>query len=382
MAKREKITAPENKEQGLMMQRSAAELAQKINDQLIGDLDMLNKAQADWEGGAFTVMHRITQIMTEEQISNLPDPKSETGNNPAHYLVPITKISPKGKRSEEWKKKYYYSDLALSLPGIVAKVQLKSQLERANGNDSVNKSDIPAEIMNLDLDYRASKARKLQTEIDGAVRNVKLAFELYHQLKKFGDLEWVECVPIWAIGPDGKQLNGAGGRPMVVESTKFPIVIRSTVDGREMTDRKEVAISTFLKYDTAKASETNGGTYEAVMNTVKREKPEEQTGHVSGTGNAQDQSRPQAINTADTANARVMDVYEFLHRSLTAKDKADWEALKKSVHEAGSDESFLSWRGVLHYARLLVGSPKDDARYNKLVSEMDDDEKEGLPDAA
>lgn len=376
MAKRTKIVAPDNQTIGLEMQRKAVALAQVINEPLMAEIDILNKAHHDWEGGAFTVMHRLTSIMKPEELDNLPVPGSDSGNNPARYLVPITKISPKGKRSEEWKERDYYVDLALNLPGVVLKQKLKDQLERANGSDSVNKSDIPANVLDWDIDYRASLAIKLQQEIDGAVRAVTQAFGLYFQLKAFNtELQHVSATPIWALGPDGMPLNGANGRAMKVENTKKPIVIRSTIEGREMTDRKEVSIGTFLKYNVAKAAENNGGTYQAVMNTIARDKPEEQSGHAGGTGNAQDQSRPQAINTPETASARVMDVYVFLDEAIKSKDKANWQKIKKSLQGEDSDEDFLAWRGLLHYAKLLVGSPADDKRYKELTADMDDEDK-------
>lgn len=373
MAKQAKkvIAAPENKTIGLAMEQKAATLAQRLNEPLMSEIDTINKAKQEYEGGSFAVMFRLAAILTPEEQAALPDPKSDTGNNPAKYLVPVRQISSKGTK-EVWKERYYYKELTLNLPGVVAKTKMKDQLERLNRamkDDSVNTADIPQSFKDWAIDFRNAQIQKLTNEVNVAVRSVVAAFELFFQLRRFNtELAHVSASPIFAIGPDSKPMDGQEGRPFKVESTTTPIVIRSTVPGREFVDVKMVSVGSFLKYDVKKAKETNGGTYESVMATVSREKPEEQSGHVSGTGNAQDQSRPQSVNTADTAIARICDVHEFFDRIAREKTKAEWEQLEKELHGAGSDEAFLAAREVCIYLNRLVGSPRDDLRYKELTS--------------
>lgn len=381
MAKKPKLQAPEDKTIGLAMQANAVKVAQQINDPLMLDINRLVAAKQEYEGGPFTVMHTLTSIMSEQQLNALPDPKADTGNNPAKYLVPITRLNSKGKHTEEWKQRDYYEELALNLPGVVEKARMRAMLERANGPDTVNKADIPASIMDWDPDYRAAQAGKLNNEIEAAKRSVSQAFKLFFQLKKFNtELQHVEAMPMWALGQDGMPLNGAAGRIMQVENVKKPIIVRSTIDGRQRKDYSEVSISAFLDYDVEKASETNGGTYQSVIATTARDKPTETSGHISGTGNAQDQSRPQAVKTPDTANARALDLYVYVDEAIKDKDKAAWQSLKKSVNSDDSDTEFMAWRGLLHYAKLLVGSPEDDKRFAKLTADMEAADK--LADAA
>lgn len=376
MAKQsKKIEAPANTSIGREMEAKAVKLGAKLNDALMSEIDRLNTAKQDWEGGAFVVMFRLTAMMTKEEKAELPDPKEDSGNNPAIYKVAVKRISDKGKVTETWKELNYYKELVLNMPGITAKSQLKDQIERSLGDsEKVNKDGIPSHILDWSVDYRRAMIKKLQNEINGAVSAVTAAFGLYFQLKAFNqNLSHVAATPVWAIGPDGKPMDGQDGRGYKVEATTNPIIIRTTVRERDQIDVKMVGISQFLKYDVKKIVEL-GGTYAAVEETAKRAKPTETQGAAGGTGNAQDQSRPIAINTPDTANARAMDLYEYLTRSLEATNNADWQSMQRSLNSKDSDVDFLAWRGLLRIANMLVGSPKDDTRHKALLKEMADSE--------
>jgi hypothetical protein len=367
MAKKAKLVAPERPEIGEAMAQSANVLAQEINNPLMVDIELLNKAKQDWEGGPFVVLNRLTSIMSKEKLDALPDPKSDTGNNPAKYLLKKVRTNSKGKTVVEWKEHYYYSDLALSLPGIVAKQQQKLQLERSLDKQA-NQDGVPVNYRDMSIEYRNALITKLNGEISGAVRSVSLAFELLFQLKHFNeDLDTVYAKPIYAMGSDGKLMDGQDGRPFQVEATKQPIFICTTIEERKGLDYDYLSIGRFLDIDIPKAIE-NGGTYGAAMHTITRQKP---TDNVPG--NAQDQSRPQAINTADTAIARIVDVAEYTTRAMEARDKAAWEQLKKELSGAGSDEAFLSARDLLQALTVLVGSPADAARDAKIRGEQDEE---------
>jgi hypothetical protein len=364
-----KIEKPVNPEIGKAMEANAVELAHVLDAALMQEIDRLNAAQQEWEGGKFVVMHRLTSAMTPAQLKALPDPKADTGNNPAHYVVEVIRITDKGERKSEWKKKYYYDELTLNLPGIVAKNKLIGQIERSLGDDEkVNKSDIPDHIMNWSPDYRRNKMKQLQTEVNNAITSVTGAFELFHQFRKMGELTNVDAFPVYAIGEDGKECDGLEGRPFRVEASKTPIVLASTVKSRVLIDRKMVSIGQFLRYDLDKAREENGGTYDSVLATVKKQKPEEQ-GAETVIGNAQDQSRPQSIKTPDTFGARLVDVGEYLTASAEDKSHAAWEAIDKYLHADGNDEAFMSACEVHALLGTLIGSPKDQAKYQGLIAE-------------
>ena len=372
MAKKAKLTAPERPEIGQGMAQSAVKLAQEINTPLMVDLEFLNKAKQDWEGGPFVVLNRLTSIMNAEQMDALPDPREELGNNPAKYLLKKERVNSKGKTVIEWKEHYYYKDLALNLPGIVVKQQQKLQLERSLDKQA-NQDGIPITFRDMSIEYRNALITKLNNEVRNAVRSVSLAFELLFQLKHFNeDMGTAYAKPIFAVGPDGKLMDGTEGRPFQVEATDKPIYICTTIEERKGLDYDYLSIGRFLDIDIKKAVE-DGGTYGAAMHTIARQKPTDQSGAAGGTGNAQDQSRPQAINTVDTLLARCVDIGEYFVRAMEARDKAEWEAIKKAINGAGSDEVFLALRDNLQALTVLVGSPADAARDAKVRGELDQD---------
>ena len=371
MAKAPKVTAPENKTLGISMNRKANEIAVAINAAIIPELDTLSRHREEWEGGKFAVMNKLANktsgILTEEQIAELPDPKSDTGNNPARYKVEKFKDG----KSSGWKEVYFYKELTQDLPGIRAKVTRIDQLKRSMQDPAkVFTGDIGDDIKNMVDDYRVAQIKRLEKEISNAVGNVTGAFELFFQLQKFEELKHVTYSLVFDLDEQGQPMDGVDGRPFRIAPTQTPIVIKSTVKGREDIDKVQVSVGTFLKYDIDKAVEGHG-TYQALMNTVKREKAEDETGNQ----NAGNVSVPQLVNSPDTTVARIVDVHEYLDRISQEKTKANWEALDKMLHGAGSDEAFMAAFELRQYLERLTGSPRDAVRYESLLQAMNAAEK-------
>lgn len=364
MAKKEtvKLTASQ-KSMGLAMDNLAAQYATTVAPAIQGDVDRLIAAKQDWEGGKFTVMFRLTSSMTEEQLEALPDTNAKDGNNPAHYHSAI--ISD-GK--EKVREHYFYEEMVRSFPAIRAKGTRIDQLKRSMQDPAkVNQTDIGDDIRNMTPDYRNAEITRLQNEITSAVGAVTGAFELYFQFKRFASLKHVEAYPIYRIGPDGSILDGEEGRERSIENTRTPIVMKSTVRGREAIDVVRIGIGTFLRYDVEKAKE-NHGTYQAVIDTVKREKKGDEK-----TSNANNQSATQLVRTADTAMARFLDLYEYADYSWEEKDGAQMDALRKKTHGAGSDDAFTAAHGLYRFLRDIVGTPRDEARYQDLIGKEDEE---------
>lgn len=363
MSKKPKVTAPENKNIGISMNRKANEIALAINSFISPELDALSRHKEAWEGGKFAVMTKLTDNMTPEQIDELPDPKADTGNNPAWYKIEKFKDG----KANGWKEVYFYKELTNDLPGIQAKLKRINQLQRSMKDPaSTFTGDIGNDIKDLSHDYRIAEIKRLETEISNAHKNVVGAFELRAQLVKFEELKHVSVSLITAIGPDGQPLDGKEDREFKIDPTLTPIVIRSTVKGREDKDYVHVPVGTFLRYDVEKAKE-GGGTYAALEQTIKREAKTDVKGGAAG--NVQDTSKPQAINTADTFAARMMDIAEFTDRVWSEKTNATFEALRNAVHGAGSDDTFTSCRTAFELLKSLVGSPKDDVRWQAHINE-------------
>jgi hypothetical protein len=327
-----------------------------------GDVDRLIAAKQEWEGGKFTVMFRLTSGMTKEQLDALPDPNAKDGNNPAHYY---SSVISDGK--EKVREHYFYEEMVLGFPAIKAKGLRIDQLNRSMGDAAkVNQSDIGADIRNMTIDYRKAEINRLQGEITGAIGSVTGAFELFHQFRRFEELKHCEAFPLYKIGPDGLPLDGEDGRERVIENTRTPIVVQTTIKARQSIDVSRVGVGTFLKYDVDKAKE-NHGTYQAVIDTAKREKKTDETENKSD-------ATPQLIRTADTALARLTDIYEFADFAWDEKDGKLLDAMKKATSGAGSDDAFVTVMALKRFLNdVCPDSPRNAQRYQELIGKEESD---------
>lgn len=334
--------------------RAASVLADILSPVLMPTLDDLSAHKQAWEGGAFEVMYKATSALTPEQRDALPDPKAKTGNNPAWYYAPVLNAD---SNKETIKEHYFYRIMVHAMPGIIAKKRRIDLLERSmKSADKVNTSDIPQEVKDTAPAYRQAEITRLGGEITNAVSATVSAFELYFQLKAFTTLKGVEVELIHAIGKDGELMDGEDGRPFQVENTKTPIIVRSTVKGRQAIDNKRIGLGTFKKYDVAKAIE-NGGSYAALEKTLEREIPG--TPPVGA-------AAPQNVKTADTFFARMTDVHSYMDDAWTAKDKEQFEAVRKGAKD--SDDYFTSLFAIRDMLNDVIGSPQDAARYAELMA--------------
>lgn len=364
MAKKEKIVLTQaQRSMGSRMNAFAADTAKVLAPALQSDLDRLLIAKQDWEGGKFAVMFRLTQNMTGPQLDALPDPKAKDGNNPAHYFA-VRIVDGKEKTEEV----YFYEQLAAEFPANRAKGLRIDQLKRSMQDASkVNTSDIGSDIMNMSPNYRHGEIKRLQDEITSSVNSVKGAFELFHQLRKFQELKHVKVELLYKLGPDNLPLDGQEGRGLEIEPTKTPIVITSTIAGRAAIDVARVGIGTFLKYDVDKAKE-NHGTWQAVIDTVKREKSDD-----NGNQNEGNSSVPQMIRTADTALARFIDLHEFASFAWDEKDGKLIDALKKAANGEGSDDTFVTLMALKRFLNDVVpDSPRNVQRYKEALTKEAD----------
>lgn len=373
MAKKEqkKLTANE-RSIGKAMEALASKYAAIVAPFAMPTIDLLNKARQEWEGGAFQVMYKITSQLEPEQLAELPDPRVGDGNNPGHYFTAVIRD---GKEKVE--EHDFYEVMVEGFPGIIARRTRIDQLQRSMKDPSkVNTSDIGHDILGapdgkggrtggMSIDYRNSEINRLTKEISGAVGKVKNAFGLFFQLQSFSSLKHVEVYVIHKLGPDNLPLNGANGRGYEVDPTTTPIILRSTVAGREDVDKVRVAISTFLKYDVEKAKE-NGGTYQAVLDTVKREKKGDKTGNEGNT------AMPQLIRTPDTFIARLVDQHEFAEFAWDQKDDKLIDGIRKALTGAGSDNAFTSAMALKRFLNeVCPDSPRNTQRYQELIGKDD-----------
>lgn len=364
MAKKEKIVLDAaQKSIGRTMDALAATYSSDVAGLAMPEVDRLVKARQDWEGGAFAVMYKVTSQLPTQLLAALPDPNADSGDKPAHYYSVVLNGT-----KETVREHYWYEELVLNFPAIRDKGRRIDQLNRSMGDPlKVNQADIGADIKNMTHDYRNAEVKRLQKEIASAVSKVANAFELYWQFQRMAALPLITCYPIYKLGPDNKPMDGTGDHGFEVEPTQVPIVIKSTVKGREDIDKTQVTISTFLRFDVEKAKE-KGGTYQALIDTAKREKK----GDEQGNQNAGNQAVPQLIRTSDTAIARLTDLYEFADFAWEEKNGALLDAMKKATNGAGSDEAFVTVMAMKRFLNdVCPDSPRNIARYQEAIGKED-----------
>lgn len=362
MAKKEKIVlTSEQKSIGRTMDALANTYASDVAGLAMPEVDRIVKARQDWEGGAFAVMYKITSQLPTQLLKALPDPKANSGTKPAHYYSVVIR-----DRKEVTQEHYWYEELVLNFPAIRDKGKRIDQLKRSMGDPlKVNQSDIGADIKNMTVDYRNTEITRLTKEISGAITKVSNAFELYWQFQRMEELPHVTCYPIYKLGPDNLPMDGQDGRSFEIEPTTQPIVITSTVKGREAIDTTRVSISTFLRFDVEAAKE-KGGTYQSLIDTAKREKKTDEQGQ----GQANSQSATQLIRTTETALARVLDLYEFADFAWSEKDDKHIDGIRKALSGAGSDDSFTAVMGLKKFLEeVCPDSPRNTQRYQELINE-------------
>jgi hypothetical protein len=304
---------------GEAMDLRAQEVAAKC-DWLSVTINTIAKAKQDYEGGPFAVMFKVMDKMDAETIESLPIPNSENGNNPALYKIRVT--GAKGKPVV--KEKNFYNVLSDRLPVNVAKEERISMLDLSMKDPvQYNVSSVPKDIKDMDVDRRKAEISKLEGELATSRKNVKDAFELLFHIRACNSLEGVTVSVMYALDDKGNELNGEDGRECVVENTRTPITITTTVDGRKAKDTTQIGIGSLKKLRPDVALE-RGGTYQALMDsapTVKRgTKDSDEPG-----GN-----KPDMIATLDKFQARITDIHTFMRQDVwDAKDQAKYLELLK-----------------------------------------------------
>jgi len=199
-----------------------------------------------------------------------------------------------------------------------------------------------------------------------AKSNVSTAFELYHQLQAFDELDKVEVVISFQLDDTGRLCDGDEGRPYKVEKINSPIQVRSVIKGREDIDKGRYSVGSFLRFDVPKALEAKGGATFAALEQTLAKAPAETppAGQV-------------AVNTLQTFVTRMNDISEYLHRTLEASTKADWEALKKLAGKGDQEGNDFLYNISFLVANLrpIADDPRNQVTFQRLVDERDEKAK-------
>lgn len=364
MAKKTKVIIDASEQQiGEAMDKQATKLATMIDASVSPVVSALAEHKREYQGGPFVVMHNITSFLSEKDfdLDSLPEPHSKEGNNPAHYKIKV----PAGKDGYTFKDVYFYTQLALSLPSVTKMKERVSQLTRSLAKDKskVKTDDIPKADFDRMPHDRMAEIDRLNQQITVAKSNVSTAFELYHQLKAFAELDKVEVVITYDINGSGDVCDGEDGRPFVVAKINSPIMVRSTIKGREDIDKGRYSVSSFLKFDIPTALEAKGGaTFAALEATLAK-----------GAGNGETETGSIPVNTLPTFVKVLNDECSYLAKALDTTDDAAWSAMKKLIAKEDGDQDFFY--NVCYFVNAfehLVKDPRNQVRYQKLLDKKDE----------
>lgn len=297
-------------------------------------INTIAKAKQDWQGGPFQVLFKVSASMTDEQQKELPNPGSETGNNPAIYKI---KVDGTGKSKKQRLVEHnYYNVVSDNLPCNLLKSARIRMLELSLGDPTlVNMEAIPQDIKDMPKDRRAAEISRFGGELLSSRRAVNEAFELYFQTLAIKDLTGVDCNVIYALDEQGKELNGEDGREVQVENTLTPIVVTTKVEGRKAIDTIQLSVASFKRLRPEVAKE-RGGTYSALMDSAPKK------GTNKDNSNSQDQSKPQAINTLETFEARLTDLHDYLDTIYSDSKQEMYGVLIKKMNAKTGNENLLT----------------------------------------
>lgn len=313
---------------GEALRESAAKLALIAGSATQNAIEETEDTKDILRESTFTILSAMTEDYVtddEDKLASFPRPDSDTGNNPDKF-----KIKGKNAKGETVMRPttFYVQFVGGLAKGKALLVEADAIL--AMLDDKASKANVPDKFKTQWAEAGTNNSVKaaaqdrlayVQGRFRGMVANVKKAMKLYFQLSDVQALEGIGCEV---------QSNDAG---KVNFMPIFLYKIKGVIDGEEIPDFdkcKHLSLGNFLKINVAKAKEMDGGaTYDNLLATLKREQGEE-----GGDG----KNKPQDIETAETAEARLGDIAEYFDRIQRDKTGAEWGTFLKRVNANGSDD--------------------------------------------
>lgn len=327
--------------------------------------DIINKGirgKQDYEGSPFEVLFKVRAGMTAEQWAELPNPGSETGNQPAKYKV---RGKPNAKGIASLVEHNYYNVLSDNLPGNVAKQQRIDALTLSVEGDQtkINQDAIPQDIRDMQITYRHAEISRLGSELTTSRTNINAAFELMFAIHAANVLPGITVDVIYALNSKGEMMDGKDGSPVVVENTKTPILVTTTVEGRKAIDVARLSVSSFKRLRPNVAKD-NGGTYKAFIESAPKK------GTNKNTGNTGDTSKPQAINTLELFETRLVDVHDYIDVIVSDSKQEMYGALLKRLNQkAGNEDLLVSITEIRDmFTALLNKTHQAGPRYQNIIT--------------
>lgn len=294
------------------------------------------QGRKDWQGGPFVLLGYARQKYGAETLNSFPTPGVEVGDCPDKY-----KVSYYRDGKQKFKATSFYLEFYKRTPSGKA-IERDLAFVAIAKDEKSNKASLPAHILSMNEVELETLRLNLNKDRDDAVKAWRNAMALHKQFQAVNALNDVEAAP--NCDKDGNVIQDA--KPIKVWS---------------LSNEKQwgwYSIGAFLLFDAAKASE-NGGTFDALKLTVKREKDED--------GPAGNEVAPH-IATNKTLAAFLLTTHEFIANKHLADKKRELYSLflKDQINGAGSDQLVQAIRDLEMWAKAILDIPAVQSRLENI----------------
>lgn len=326
---------------GKTQQDNAIKFASMENEVLSSAIKEQMEAKEVTESGSIRILIAM-KASYGDKLAEFPRPGStvEDSNNPD--VIKVEKVNSSTGNKSVVNSSWYvtFADNTLEGKAILQELGWIKILRNLEADHNL----VPNEFRQAYPNNEEWKVREgYLTGRRNTIRSAyKKAMALLWQFEDVNALAKVSATFKWADANKTKVVN-----------TKVPVRIS---DDDNADTWQYVSLSTFMRFDTAKAQE-QGGTFQALIDSLKRDS-DKQGGGVAA---------PQKVRTADTFAARITDIHEALDYAFTDKDgKKLHNDIEKALSAAGSDDLLLSVADIHDALGDLLKSDKLQVRLQTL----------------
>lgn len=328
---------------GLQEKLSAFVSGDEVNDIIIA----IDTAKKDLQAGPWKLVSFLKDPdhIPVKMLSLFPTPgtTAETSDVPDTYYEPYFRDG-----NKKFRKTSFYLKLFLGYIPEGKRIAQALQHIALAKDEKANQTLVPDDMRKInDVDLENMR-EDLVSQQNSGVKALRDAVGLIKQLDAVNNLAKVSAMPL--MDEEGN-----------VRRCPKPIKVWNT-DNPE-AEWKLYSVSGFMQFDPAKASEIEGGTFDSLKLTAKREQGEDDNDPATATA-------PVAINTAATMVARLNDIHEFISNKLMADPKREAYGLflKDHIAVAGSDDLIETLDDIRTFCAKVLAIPSVAARLEDIAS--------------
>lgn len=297
--------------QDKLVEKLGAVIDDEVNDIVVKiDEDRKNAA-----AGPFILLKWFKMHVDADVLETFPTPGSEVGDNPDKYSEPYFRDGKKKYKATSFYLKFFLQSFPAgkNIAAALAHISLAK-------DENANQAAVPESIRRMNPVQLEAYRVDLMKQQNSGVKALRDCIALSKQLDAVNNLPECRAEPIM----DGDDVARIA-KPIKVWNTKKPD-----------SEWNLYSISGFMQFDPATAEE-QGGTYDALKLTAKRERANDEAHGNGGTAD-----KPVAINTNATMVARINDMAEYVANKLMPEGSRNREVyglfLKDHINGADSGD--------------------------------------------